>query len=146
VMNSDRPGCGYPDTKGNLMNDLTKSINGEYSAIICYERLAKHAPSSEEKKRILEIRNDEIRHFEAFANIYATLTGRKPNPQVMEECPKNYRRGLDAAFKDEQETVDFYHEIADRAFEPHIKERFRRSAADEQNHAVWFSYFYFKNC
>jgi rubrerythrin len=146
MMNRGGPGCGYPDLKGNFMNDLIKSINGEYSAICCYERLAKHAPSSEERKRILEIRNDEIRHYEAFANIYLTLTGRKPEPEITETCPGEYRKGLAEAFKDEQETVDFYNEVADETLEPWIKDQFRRFAADEQNHAVWFSYFYFRTC
>jgi rubrerythrin len=146
MMNRGGPGCGYPDTGANFMNDLIKSINGEYSAIICYERLAKMAPSSKEKERILEIRDDEIKHFEAFANIYLTLTGRKSKPQITEECPRDYRQGLAEAFEDEQKTTDFYNEIADKAVEPDIMGYFRRFAADEQNHAVWFSYFYFRNC
>jgi rubrerythrin len=119
MMNPDGPGCGYPDTKRNFMNDLIKSINGEYSAIFCYASLAKHAPSSEEQKRILEIKNDEIRHFKTFANIYLTLTGRNPEPQITERCSQDYCKGLAEAFKDEQETVDFYHEVADEVTDPY---------------------------
>jgi rubrerythrin len=146
MFSMDNSGCVYPNPGMNLLNDLTKAINGEYSAIICYERLANNAPSREERERILEIRNDEIRHLQIFANIYLTLTGRKPEPQIAEDCPKNYCKGVEAAFMDEQKTVDFYNEVGDQVTDPYIKEQFRRSALDEQNHAVWFTFFYFKNC
>ncbi len=124
-----------------LIADIAKAINGEYSAMACYEQLAKMAPNEAEKNRILEIRKDEVRHFQTFSHIYTTLTGRQPAPQIVEKCPSEYRKGLDFAFKDEQETVDFYLDIADRAGDPTIKEQFRRAAADEQHHAVWFLYF-----
>ena len=44
------------------LNSISKAINGEYTAIACYELLANQAPNAEIKNRILEIRNDEIRH------------------------------------------------------------------------------------
>ncbi|KYD11778.1 hypothetical protein B4119_4180 [Parageobacillus caldoxylosilyticus] len=53
--------------------------------------------------------------------------------------------GLEYALKDEQETVDFYLDISDETNDPYIKEVFRRAAADEQNHAVWFLYYFIKN-
>lgn len=128
-----------------LINDVAKAINGQCSAIACYEVLAKQAKSEKEKRRILEIRNDEIRHFGIFSQIYTSLTGRQPQPQKTEKCPGEYKAGLKAAFKDEQETVDFYHEIADRAQDAYVKQQFRRAAFDEQNHAVWFLYFLHKH-
>jgi rubrerythrin len=131
----------YRQNQSTLVNDLQKAINGEYSAIICYEKLANMAKSQEEKNQILEIRDDERKHLEAFSSIYTHLTGIEPVPQISEECGATYTEGLIASFKDEQETVDFYLDIADSAHEPFIKEAFRRAAADEQNHAVWFSFF-----
>ncbi|WP_174727048.1 ferritin family protein [Mesobacillus harenae] len=128
-----------------LATDIQKAINGEYSAIICYKKLSKLAPATVESKQILEIRKDERRHFEEFNRIYVNLTGRKHSPEISEECPDTYNEGLEFAFKDEQETVDFYLDIADKAQDPLIKETFRRAAADEQNHAVWFLYFLTKN-
>ncbi|WP_248924176.1 ferritin-like domain-containing protein [Paenibacillus hamazuiensis] len=121
-----------------LVADIVKAINGEYSAIACYEGLSALAPGEEERNRILEIRQDEIGHFRVFNEIYYMLTGKRHEPQMTESCPSEYRAGVMFAFKDEQETVDFYHEIADKAHHPYIKEQFRRAAADEQNHAVWF--------
>lgn len=127
-----------------LATDIEKAINGEYSAIKCYAQLAKLAPNEEVRKRILEIRQDEMNHFQTFAKIYTDLTGRQPKPKVIEECPNQYKDGLEFALKDEQEAVDFYLKIADEATNPSIKEAFRRAAADEQNHAVWFLYYLVK--
>ncbi|MCM2534066.1 ferritin-like domain-containing protein [Neobacillus pocheonensis] len=128
----------------NLKSDVEKAINGEYSAIHCYGKLANLAPSGDERKRILEIRKDEIRHFQLFEQIYTSLTGSQPQPKIIEECPDVYFDGVEFALQDEQKTVDFYMEIADDATNQHIKEVFRRAAADEQNHAVWFLYFFTK--
>lgn len=124
-----------------LINDITKAINGEYSAIYCYEQLASQAPNEQTRNQINEIRNDEINHFQVFSHIYMSLTGRQPTPQITEQCPEDYRNGLVAAFRDEQETVDFYLDIAENTDNLFIKEKFRRASADEQNHAVWFLYF-----
>lgn len=123
------------------MNDITRAINGQYTAIACYEQLIRQAPSEAEKQQIMEIREDEIRHYQTFCRLYSELTGRNPAPQITAPCPSQYIAGLHAAFKDEQETVDFYHGIADRAAAPYIRDPFRRAAFDEQNHAVWFLYF-----
>ncbi len=124
-----------------FLNDVAQAINGEYSAIACYERLAKLAPNEEIRNQILEIRQDEISHYQRFSQFYYRLSGRQPTPQMSEECPEEYGAGLLFAFKDEQKTVDFYLDIADRATDPVIREAFRRAAADEQNHAVWFQHF-----
>ncbi|MBT2726201.1 ferritin-like domain-containing protein [Bacillus sp. ISL-75] len=128
-----------------LIRELEKAINGEYNAINCYEKLANLAPNEKEKSRILEIRQDESKHYQQFDQIYTRLTGRKPQPKISEECPEVYLNGLEFALQDEQTTVDFYLEVADGTSDPTIKEAFRRAAADEQNHAVWFLYFFTKN-
>ncbi|HEY4553100.1 MAG TPA: ferritin-like domain-containing protein [Bacillaceae bacterium] len=121
-----------------LAKDIAKAVNGEYSAITCYGKLIEMAPTERERNLINEIRNDEIRHFHEFYAIYMLLTNTQPIPQVTEQCPEPYTEGLRFAFHDEQETVDVYLDIADRASHPFIRDIFRRAAADEQNHAVWF--------
>ena len=123
-----------------LIADLKKAINGEYSAVQCYEQLAIMAKSAQEKKQIQEIRQDEARHLQQFQQIYTKLTGGQFRPQISEVCPDSYRSGLEFAFKDEQETVDFYLDIAESNSDQTIKETFRRASADEQQHAVWFLY------
>ncbi|MGE6203777.1 ferritin family protein [Guptibacillus hwajinpoensis] len=123
-----------------LADDIATAINGQYTAIQCYKKLARLAPNETERNRINEIRKDEKKHFRAFQQIYTQLTGRQHEPEVVEECAADYRIGLDLAFNDEQNTVDFYLDIAEQTQDPYIKETFKRAAADEQNHAVWFLY------
>ncbi|GLH62548.1 hypothetical protein PG301_03880 [Parageobacillus sp. G301] len=65
--------------------------------------------------------------------------------KVMEECPNTYVEGLEYDLEDERKTVDFYLDIAEELNNPYIKEIFRRVAADGQNHAVWFLYYFIKN-
>jgi len=121
-----------------LVRDLMTSLNGEYHAITCYEKLAALAPTEEVNKKILEIRQDEIRHFQHFSHLYTRLTGCLPAPKLSEACATEYRAGVLASFKDEQTTVDYYLRVSDYVQVPYVKELFRRTAADEQNHAVWF--------
>ena len=128
-----------------LISDIEKAINGEYSAISCYAKLANMAPNQVERNQILEIRNDEIKHFQNFVQIYTNLTGRQPKPQITEECPNTYLQGLEFAIQDEQRTVDFYLEISDETSDASVKDLLRRIAADEQNHAVWFLYYFVKS-
>lgn len=135
----------YPTT-APLAQDVLKAINGQYSAIACYTQLAQVAPTEEERQQILEIRKDEIAHYQTFTQIYISLTGAQPTPRTTEACPPNYVDGLEFALKDEQHTVDFYLDIADKAHDPYIKEAFKRASADEQNHAVWFLYYYTRLC
>ncbi|MEH6944261.1 ferritin-like domain-containing protein [Bacillus sp. JJ722] len=134
----------YLRQTNKLIANIEKAINGEFSAINCYAHLAKIAPNEQERKQILEIRKDEKKHFKEFSQIYFNLTGMQPQPKITEDCPKQYIEGLEFALKDEQETVDFYLSISDDSNNAYIKETFRRAAADEQNHAVWFLYFYTK--
>lgn len=131
----------YPMSNNSIVNNLAKAMNGEYNAIHFYEQLAKLAPNEEIKKRILEIRKDEMRHYQGFSYIYTRLTGQQYSPQLTEPLPTNFKSGVITAFKDEQEAVDFYHTAARESTIPYISEQFRLNAADEQNHAVWFLYF-----
>nr|WP_256984723.1 ferritin family protein [Paenibacillus sp.] len=76
---------------------------------------------------------------------YVSLTGVQPTVQIAQDCPSEYIAGIHYAFKDEQQTVEFYSDAADQATDPHIKETFRRAATDEQRHAVWFLYYLTKH-
>lgn len=79
---------------------VEKAIDGEFSAISCYQNLIDLAPSKNIKEQITEIRNDEMRHFRTFSNLYTQLTGKKHNPKIIDNCPKQFKQGLDYAFKD----------------------------------------------
>ena len=131
----------YNRQTNKLVSDIEKAIDGEYSAIVCYAKIAEMAPTDKIRDQILEIRNDEIKHFHTFGQIYVNLTGMQPQPKIIEECPDTFVKGVEFALQDEQKTVDFYMDIMDETSDPSIKEAFRRAAADEQHHAVWFLYF-----
>lgn len=132
--------CDY-HMQYSVLNDLTKAMDGEHEAICFYEMLANMAPKASMKKKILEIRDDEIQHFHMFEHIYFCLTGCQYFPQTQPTYPKSFLHGIDKAFHDEQETVDFYHTVARKVQDPWISCAFSESASDEQNHAVWFLYF-----
>ncbi|MDG3074895.1 ferritin family protein [Bacillus halotolerans] len=124
-----------------LIQNLQKAINGEFSAVQCYRRLAELAHPADVRKQIEEIRRDEIRHLRDFSSLYGAITGKTIMPKQTEKCPDTFTRGLDAAFKDEQKTVDFYLRAAEETSNVKAKGIFTRAARDEQNHAVWFLYY-----
>ncbi|WP_254871229.1 ferritin-like domain-containing protein [Bacillus sp. Marseille-Q1617] len=97
----------------------------------------KLAPDNNARQAILGIRQDEIRHFNAFSQVYLELTGRYPRIDLVKprDLPTNYRQGIRESIKDESETVPFYLSIANRLTEPRAKRRFTRAAYDEQRHA-----------
>ncbi|PQD94749.1 rubrerythrin family protein [Pradoshia eiseniae] len=128
-----------------LIKQIKQSIDGEYTAIKCYEKLARMAPNEQERERILEIRKDEIKHFTELVKLYSGIYGREPKPELIEECPDAYELGLEAALIDEQNTVDRYLTIADQSTNTAVKQVFTRAAKDEQQHAVWFLYLWIKN-
>ena len=130
-----------PHTNDKLILDLTNAINGEFNAIRFYEHLAQLAPNETVRNRILEIRRDEMRHYQGFSHTYIQLTGQQPSPKITEPLPTNFKSGISTAFKDEQEAVEFYHRVARESNIPYISNQFRSNASDEQNHAVWFLFF-----
>ncbi len=128
--------------KDQLIRAIAQAIKGQYEAIHYYAKLIELAPTKEEQEQIREIRRDEKKHYHIFVEIYRSLTGRDPKRPSKPSLPTNYKEGVLAAFKDEQKTVDFYLDIADQTKDPYIQQQFTRAAHDEQNHAVWFLYYY----
>ncbi len=133
-----RPETSLP---ANLQHNLMKALQGEYNAIVEYEHLAGQAPNESIRNRILEIRNDEKRHYQMFAYLLKHWFGQDFHPQPV-KTTTSYKEGVLNAIIDEQETVDFYHDLAEQINDPHAKMMIMRAAADEQNHAVWFLLFY----
>ena len=84
---------------------------------------------------------NEMGHYETFSHLYISLTGKQATPQITIQCPADYKSGILASFIDEQEPVDFYHDIVRSTNNPVIKYAFTPTSADEQSHTVWFLYF-----
>lgn len=132
-------------TNEQLKTSLYNAILGEHNAIACYDQLAQMAPDEPSKRIILEIRKDEIRHYQSLLKYFVNLFGEQPSFSTQEKCPNSYHEGLTIAFEDEQNTVDEYLNISDYINHyPEIRKAFKRAAKDEQNHAVWFLYLLFK--
>ncbi|WP_100488023.1 ferritin family protein [Sporolactobacillus pectinivorans] len=131
-----------PGVNSQLIERLRTAITGEYNAITCYEVLMNQARTGHERQQIGEIRGDEMHHYQVFSALYQQLTGETYQPHQTGTCPNTYLEGLRHAIEDEQNTVDFYLESGDMAPNEQIKSIFYRIAKDEQQHAVWFLYFY----
>lgn len=130
------------DSQAQMLERIRTAIGGEYNAIACYEVLMNQAENEKERHQIAEIREDEIRHYQIFSSVYQQLTGETFRPQQTERCPDTYREGLRHAVEDEQNTVDFYLESGDLSPNPQVQSLFYRISRDEQQHAVWFLYFF----
>ncbi|MEY8738395.1 ferritin family protein [Bacillales bacterium AN1005] len=126
--------------RDTVILDITEAINVEFSAISCYQFLGRIASSFKEKTIFEEIIKDEKRHLKLFQSIFVNLTGSQYRPIKTKEFPKTYKEALDFAFHDEQETVDFYLELAHKFEGNFFKTDILRVAHDEQNHAAWFLY------
>ncbi|MDG5789676.1 ferritin-like domain-containing protein [Evansella sp. AB-P1] len=124
-----------------LLSHLITVINEEYTSIYLYKQMEKNAPTIKQKEVIKEIRQDEIRHFNQFSELYYSIKGEKYEPELLRKCPSNYLESLRDAFIDEQSATDFYLALSDQSFHPQINQMFQRASADEQNHAIWLLYF-----
>jgi rubrerythrin len=135
----------YRQVNQALAQQVLRAVNGEFNAIHCYTRLEKLVSRPKEKEVVREILSDEKKHLDEFSRLYISLTGKQPTVAKSNECPHAKEDIFEFSFNDEQETTDFYLEIADQTTDPTIKSMFTRASADEQNHAVWFLYFITKN-
>ncbi len=120
-----------------LIRDINRAANDEYQAIQYYSALANMAPNNQIKQIILAIRQDEIRHLNAFSRSFHRLTGGYPN-LTLQEPPKSFRQGIRESIKDEGQTPAFYRSIASRTTDEPTRRRFLQAAMDEARHEQLF--------
>ncbi|WP_027963649.1 ferritin family protein [Halalkalibacillus halophilus] len=125
----------------NLVDDLLHALTIENNAIEQYTKLADIAPNKIIQDQILLIKGAETIHYRHFSHFYTQMTGEIYTPQIPLDISTSYTESLHDAFKEKQNTVTFYYDLAERSNNPYVKEKFRRAAVDEQNHAVWLLYF-----
>jgi rubrerythrin len=121
-----------------LLRDINKAVNDEFSAIHYYTRLAELAPNNQFQQAILGIRQDEIKHFDWFSKAYYDLSGSYPQISLNIKLPHTFQEGVSESIKDEVETVPFYQSIARRITNARIQSRIVRAASDEQRHGQIF--------
>ncbi|TLS37935.1 ferritin-like domain-containing protein [Pseudalkalibacillus caeni] len=116
-----------------LINDIEKAVVREYQAIQFYNRLAELAPTKEARQAILDIRQDVIRHYNSFNQLFAQLSGRMPNIAGA-PLPVSYRDGIREAIQDEMDAITFYKNISSSTQIPGIQHRFTRAVEDVARH------------
>ncbi|MCO7176163.1 ferritin family protein [Sporolactobacillus kofuensis] len=133
-----------PQITNEVMCDrLRYAILLERQSLCCIEVLMSQAKTERERHKIAEIREDEVRHEQHFLALYQELSGNNERPpDVKFVCPSSYLEGLRREIEQQQGAGDFYLKSGDTASEERVKTCFYRIAQDEQQHSVWFLYFY----
>lgn len=92
---------------------ISEALSGETADRLFYTYLISEAPSQEDKEIIAGIRDDEMKHFELFTQIYFELVGQIP-PSVKEDefiKPMSYCQGIKKALLGEMAAVEKYRKI-----------------------------------
>jgi rubrerythrin len=134
----------YRQQPSQLAIDIERAIYLKYNAINCYAELSQMAPNNITKANILAIRQDDIKHYEAFRQIYRILTGINLEVKPTQICAKTWDEGIEAAFLNEQLESRFYLKLADESTNQDVKNIFYRAAMEDMIHASWFLYYIYK--
>ncbi len=137
----------YPENVPNALSLIEQALGGETEDRIFYGFLIENAPSEEDARIIDSIRQDEIKHYGLFRQIYYELTGEmtpESNEEEVEQ-PQSYCDGLKHALLGEQSAVSRYRQIlyAMRS-RIHIN-MLTEIMTDEIRHGLLYNYLYSKN-
>jgi rubrerythrin len=140
-----------PDMQSHipLCNDipqrLIKAMIGEQNARLFYLELANMTSDPEDKKLILGIARDEMKHFNNFGKLYMHLSGEKPSlPPPEKPVIRNFVEGVKKSIIDETDAYEFYRDTFlcnDRYL---VKNIFLEAFTDENEHAIRFNYIFTK--
>lgn len=137
----------YPLNLQNAINIIQQALGGETEDRMYYTWLIDNAPSNDDKAIISGIRDDEIKHFAMFTQLYYDLTGMSP-PQVSNETftpPENYCNGLAHALLGEQNAVRKYRQIL-YAMQNRVHINIMTEIiTDEIRHGILYNYLYTSN-
>lgn len=136
----------YPQNVSVALKLIQEAVAGEAEDRMFYQYLVENAPSEEDKETITGIRDDEIRHFSLFRQVYFQLTGQMlPLPQdVTFEKPESYCEGVKRALKGEQNAVRKYRRIL-YALQDRVQINILTGIiTDEIRHGILYSYLYSK--
>lgn len=137
----------YPANLPEALNLIAGGIAGEREDRLFYEYLISTAPTEEDKEIIRGIRDNEIRHFSLFRQIYYQLTGLllpqpKDTPFIK---PASYCAGIRKALLGEENAVTRYRNIL-FAMQNRIHiNMLVEIITDELRHGTLYSYLYSKN-
>lgn len=135
------------DYEQNALKLLSEAISGENSDRLFYSYLIEAAPSQEDKELIASIRDDEMKHFELFRQIYYELVGQAP-PQMKDEGftePASFCQGIKQALLGELGAVEKYRIILFAMEYRGQINRITEIITDELRHASLYNFIYSKN-
>ncbi|WP_077610303.1 ferritin-like domain-containing protein [Clostridium sp. Marseille-P2415] len=137
----------YPQNLQDALDLIREAVTGESEDRMFYTWLISQAPSDEDIEIISGIRDNEIRHYALFRQIYYDLTG-VILPQSGEEefnQPVSYFEGLAQALMGEQNAVQKYRKIF-YAMQSRIHMNMMiEIITDEIRHGILYNYLYSKN-
>lgn len=137
----------YPQNVPGALQLIREAVRGETEDRMFYEYLISVAPTEEEKNIIRGIRDDEIKHFGLFRQIYCELTGQMlpPPEEAVFEKPASYCEGLKRAIQGEQNAVIRYRKIL-FALQDRVQiNKLTEIITDEIRHGSLYNYLYAKN-
>lgn len=137
----------YPQNLQNALNLIQQALGGETEDRMFYAWLIDNAHPEDDKAIISSIRDDEIKHFGLFTQLYYDLTSMPPS-QVSNEAftpPENYCDGLAHALLGEQNAVRKYRQIL-YAMQSRVHINIMTEiVTDEIRHGILYNYLYTSN-
>ena len=138
------------DINSNLPDALRlieDAVMGETEDRLFYQYLISQAPAEQEKDVIGGIRDDEMKHYLLFRQIYQELTGNAlpPAEEVPFEKPASYCEGLRRALMGEQRAVTRYRRILYAMKDRKHINMLTEIITDELRHFGLYNYLYAKN-
>ncbi len=126
---------------------IEKALEGETEDRLFYQYLISQAPSQQDRDIIGGIRDDEMKHYLLFRQIYQELTGKAmpPAPEMPFEKPASYCAGLKDALMGEQKAVTRYRRILYAMKDRRHINMLTEIITDELRHFGLYNYLYTKN-
>ena len=137
----------YPQNLPMALKLITEALSGETEDKLFYNYLLSVAPSQEDKDIICGIRNDEMKHFKLFRQIYFELTCQMPPQPRQEEFkkPSSYCQGIKRAILGELAAVEKYRKILFAMQDRRHINMLTEIITDELRHASLYNLLYSKN-
>ena len=135
------------ESLSSALMGIQDALKGETEDRMFYDYLINEAPSEEDKRIIAGIRDDEMKHYEMFRQLYYELTGNTAAQQQQDtfERPASYCDGLKNALMGEQNAVRKYRNILfAMRYRSHVN-MMTEIITDELRHLGLYNFLYAKN-
>lgn len=136
----------YPDNFPNAIRLIEEALAGEKEDEMFYKYLMSMAPGKD-KEIIDGIRQDEMKHFRLFKQLYRQLTGHRPPtaPEKQFKQPSSYCQGIRNAIMGELKAVTNYRQILFALKDPVHYNILTEIITDELRHATLYNFLYTDN-